>query len=165
MPTRWATKGTVTIMKIGIDLGGTTVSMGVVDDNYKIVAEAEFPTADCKTPKELSDIVINGTKKLLEENKTFSIAFLDKSRRDAYAVCGKESGADTDKLTKCGLSTEELDGIDVISEAETALTCKVLYEDDLKECGFLDSSLLSNYATAGYHRMFVCEIIGAYKKS
>ena len=105
------------------------------------------------------------TFKLLEENKTLSIAFLDKSRRDAYAVCGKESGADTDKLAKCGLSIEELDGIDVISEAETALTCKVLYEDDLKECGFLDSSLLSNYATAGYHRMFVCEIIGAYKKS
>ncbi|MBO7157093.1 MAG: ROK family protein, partial [Clostridia bacterium] len=56
-------------MKIGIDLGGTTVSMGVVDDNYKIVAEAEFPTADCKTPKELTDIVINGPKKLMEENK------------------------------------------------------------------------------------------------
>ena len=34
------------------------------------------------------------TFKLLEENKTLSIAFLDKSRRDAYAVCGKESDAD-----------------------------------------------------------------------
>ena len=55
-------------MKIGIDLGGTTVSMGVVDSNYKIIAEAEFKTADCKTPGQLSSIVIDGTKKLLEDN-------------------------------------------------------------------------------------------------
>ena len=55
-------------MKIGIDLGGTTVSMGVVDDNYKILAEAEFKTADCRTPEQLSSIVIDGTKKLLEDN-------------------------------------------------------------------------------------------------
>ena len=105
------------------------------------------------------------TFKLLSERKELSIAFLDKSRRDAYIVCGRESGADIDKLAKCKLTTEEIDGIDVISEADTLLTCKVLYEDDLKESGFLDKSLLSNYATAGYHRMLVCEIIGAYKRS
>lgn len=104
------------------------------------------------------------TFKLLNEKKELSIAFLDKDRRDVYAVCGKESGADIDKLKKCGLTTLSLDGISVIAEAKINLTCKVLYEDDLKESGFLDSSLLSNYATAGYHRVFVCEIIGAYKK-
>ena len=38
-------------MKIGIDLGGTTVSIGAVDDNYKIIAEAELRTADCRTPQ------------------------------------------------------------------------------------------------------------------
>lgn len=105
------------------------------------------------------------TFKLLGEKKELSITFLDKDRRDAYAVCGKESGADLDKLKKCGLTTVSLDGISVIAESKTALTCKVLYEDDLKESGFLDSSLLSNYATAGYHRVFVCEIIGAYKQA
>ena len=93
-----------------------------------------------------------------------SIAFLDKDMRDAYTVCGRESGKDIDKLKKCGLTTVILDEIPVIAEAKTALTCRVLYEDDLKESGFLDSSLLSNYATAGYHRVFICEIIGAYKK-
>lgn len=103
------------------------------------------------------------TFKLLENEKKLSIAFLD-GKREAYAVCGKESGANTDKLAKCGLSTTLLDGIPVIAESGVALTCKVIYEDDLKEQSFLDSSLLANYATAGYHRMYVCEIIGAYEK-
>ena len=105
------------------------------------------------------------TFKLLNEKKELSIAFLEKDRREAYTVCGRQSGADLDKLKKCGLTTLSLDGISVISEAQTALTCKVLYEDDIKESGFLDSALLSNYASAGYHRVFICEIIGAYKKA
>ena len=104
------------------------------------------------------------TFKLLAETKNLSIAFLDKARRDAYKVCGRESGANLDKLQKCGLTTEELDGVPVIAESASALTCKVLYEDDLKENGFLDNSLLANYVSAGYHRVFICEIIGAYEK-
>ena len=42
---------------------------------------------------------------------------------------------------------------------------KVLYEDDIKESGFLDKSILSNYASAGYHKMYICEIINAYQKA
>lgn len=105
------------------------------------------------------------TFKLLKENKEFSIAFLGDGMRDTYTVCGRESGADIDKLAKCGLTTAEIDGISVIAEADTALTCRVLYEDDIKESGFLDKSILSNYASAGYHKMYICEIIGAYKKA
>jgi len=55
-------------MKIGIDLGGTTVGIGVVDDNYKIVAETEMRTADCRTPEELASIVIEGTRKLIKDH-------------------------------------------------------------------------------------------------
>lgn len=102
---------------------------------------------------------------LLEEQKEFSIAFLKDSDREAYNVCGRESGADLDKLAKCGLSSSEIDGIPIISEAQTVLTCKVLYEDDIKENGFLETSILSNYANAGYHRMYICEILGAYEKN
>ena len=104
------------------------------------------------------------TFKLLKDNKEFSIAFLSEGMRDAYTVCGRESGADIDKLAKCGLTTVEIDGVSAIAEADTVLTCRVLYEDDIKENGFLDKSILSNYASAGYHTMYICEIIGAYKK-
>ena len=73
------------------------------------------------------------TFKLLNEKKVLSIAFLDEKRRNDYMVCGRESGASIDKLQKCGLTTVELDGASVIAEASTALTCRVLYEDDIKE--------------------------------
>lgn len=44
--------------KIGIDIGGTTVKAGIVDENYKILFKAERPTACCKTPAELVEAVI-----------------------------------------------------------------------------------------------------------
>jgi hypothetical protein len=39
-----------------------------------------------------------------------------------------------------------------------ALVCRKLYADDIKECAFVDKSLLSNYAAADYHKMYVMEI-------
>lgn len=104
------------------------------------------------------------TYELLCENEELSIAFLGEDKRQALALCGRESGRDCDKLAKCGLTVTEADGVPVISEAETVLVCKKLYEDDLREDSFLDSSLLSNYATGDYHRFYVCEIKKAYKK-
>ena len=67
------------------------------------------------------------TFELLAEHKELSVAFLGSQRRDALAFCGRESGRDLDKLEKCGLTTFELDGIPVITEAQAALTCRVLY--------------------------------------
>ena len=103
------------------------------------------------------------TYSLLEKEKAFSIAFMKKDMRSALTVCGRQSGADCDKLSVCGLTTVELDGISVIAEAQYALACRVLYEGAIEESGFIDKSLLSNYESAGYHGMFVCEILNAYK--
>ncbi len=65
-------------MKIGIDLGGTTVGIGAVDENYQIIASVEQRTAGCKTPEELSSIVIGGTRRLLEDHqlKQSDISFI-----------------------------------------------------------------------------------------
>ena len=105
------------------------------------------------------------TYSLMEREKNFSIAFFDSSKREALTFCGRASGRDTDKLEKCGFTTERVNGVPMICEAEALLSCRILYEDDLKESAFLDKNLLSNYASAGYHRMFVCEIKEAYKKA
>ena len=84
--------------------------------------------------------------------------------KEALRFCGRESGRDVDKLRACGLETERIDGVDVISDAELALICKKLYEDELKETCFIDKSLLKNYENGGYHTVYVCEIVGAYTK-
>lgn len=104
------------------------------------------------------------TYSLLCENKELSIAFMSEEYRDVHKVCGKESGRDTHKLAKCGLAVCSMDGVPVIAEAETALVCRVLYEDDIREACFLDKALLKNYENGGYHRFYVCEIKEAYRK-
>ena len=105
------------------------------------------------------------THKLLAEQSRFSIAFLSEEHRDALKLCGKESGRDTDKLEASGLTAEELDGVPVISEADTLLVCKKLYEDEIREGCFLVPEVMETYrARKDYHTFYVCEIEGAYKK-
>ena len=98
------------------------------------------------------------THSLTEAQDRFSIAFLGEEHRDALRLCGTLSGRDTDKLEKAGLHTHALNGVDVISEAETVLIVKKLYADHLKEASFLDPALLANYKEKDYHRFYVCEI-------
>ena len=104
------------------------------------------------------------TYTLMEEKKRCSIAFLTEEYRSALRVCGSESGRDTDKLQKTGLSTVEIDGVPVIREADTVLLCRKLYVDDLKKECFLDPSLLSHYAAGDYHRCYILEIEKVYRK-
>ena len=95
---------------------------------------------------------------LIEREERLSFAFLGEERRDAFRLCGSKSGRDTDKLKEAGLSTERIDGVPVIREAKLNLVCRKLYADDLRESGFFDESLLSNYQNKDYHRVYVCEI-------
>lgn len=104
------------------------------------------------------------TYQLLEASERCSIAFLSEEYRSALQLCGSKSGRDTDKLAEAGLHTTVLDGVDVISEAETLLVCRKLYVDDLKKENFLDPSLLSTYRQEDYHRIYVCEIEKVYQK-
>jgi len=100
---------------------------------------------------------------LVEKTDRLSLAFPNASYRSAMTVCGRKSGRDCDKLKEAGLTTEELDGVPVIREAELNLICRKLYVDDLKESCFLDRELLSHYEN-DYHRVYVCEIERAYQR-
>ena len=100
---------------------------------------------------------------LVEASDRISLAFPSEAYRQAMTVCGRKSGRDCDKLTEAGLTTEELDGVPVIAEAEYNLICRKLYVDDLKEECFLDRELLSHYQK-DYHRIYVCEIESAYQR-
>lgn len=53
-------------MKLGIDLGGTTVAIGVVDDQYKVVVSKEFKTAGCTASETLVQIVLDGVDDVLQ---------------------------------------------------------------------------------------------------
>lgn len=101
---------------------------------------------------------------LAEAEERFSLCFMEDEYRNALGVCGKLSGRDLDKLKEAGLSSENIDGVPVISEAKMILVCKKLYSDFLKEDAFIDKSLLSNYTAGDYHKMYVLEIEKVFVK-
>lgn len=104
------------------------------------------------------------TYSLLESEDRISFAFMGEEYKSALALCGRESGRDTDKLLAAGLSTVTLDGVPCIKEARLLLVCRKLYAQDISEDCFIDKDLLSNYAEKDYHRMYICEIERAYVK-
>ena len=104
------------------------------------------------------------THKLLAQENRFSVAFLPEEYRDALKLCGTKSGRDTDKLAESGLHTLEFDGVPVVAEAQVALICKKLYEDELKEDCFLESEVMATYKAKDFHTFYVCEIEEVYER-
>ncbi len=57
---------------IGIDLGGTNIAIGIVDENYKIILKDKVPTRSQRPTGEIIDDMANLCKSLLERlNLTF----------------------------------------------------------------------------------------------
>ena len=53
-------------MRIGIDLGGTSVAVGLVDDEYNVLYRTSAKTAGCKTDSELFEIINKCVYELFE---------------------------------------------------------------------------------------------------
>ena len=104
------------------------------------------------------------TYELIEDKDSFTLSFLDDSFREKLGYCGKVSGRNEDKIEKCGFSIIPTENGGFIGEAKVAITCRKLYFGDILESGFVDESLLSNYAAKDYHRMYVGEITAIYTK-
>ena len=97
------------------------------------------------------------TYSLLEKCDRLALCFLGEGHRKSLALCGSKSGKNTDKILECGLHTEEIEGVGIISEAETVMICKKLYADDLKEDKFIDREHLSHY-NGDFHRFYILEV-------
>ena len=55
------------MLRIGIDLGGTNIVAGVVNDEYEIIAKAKTPTAIPRTPEEIFDDIAMVCKQAMAE--------------------------------------------------------------------------------------------------
>ena len=61
------------------------------------------------------------TYSLVEASDRFTLCFFDSEHKKALRLCGSRSGRDLDKLKECGLTSEIIDGVSVISEAKTVM--------------------------------------------
>ena len=104
------------------------------------------------------------TYELMENCQNFSLSFLEESFRKKLGFCGKVSGRDKDKIKECGFNLHIENETAFIEEGFLSLTCKKLYFGDIQQSGFIDEELLKNYTQKDYHRMYVAEITGVYKK-
>lgn len=98
------------------------------------------------------------THRLLCKYERLSLTFFDEKYRNILKYCGSHTGADTDKVTSCGLTVLKEDDTPYFEQAEAALICRKLYVGKIEESGFIDRSLLENYKQNDFHSVFVCEI-------
>ncbi len=56
-------------MRVGIDIGGMTIKIGLVNDSYEIVARKVIPTeSEQKTPEQIAEAMVVAVEELLLEN-------------------------------------------------------------------------------------------------
>lgn len=109
--------------RIGIDLGGTNIVAGVVDDNYKIVA-----TAKCKTacPRPAEDIIADMAKVARQAVEKAGITMDQVSGVGVGSpgVCNKETGI-VERAANLGF-----ENVPVCEMLEKLLSKKVIIEND-----------------------------------
>ncbi len=104
------------------------------------------------------------TYEFMEKSDTFTLSFFDSEYKNALAFCGSKSGRDVDKAAECGLNPLTLDDSTAFEEANTVIVCKKIAFQDMDPSGFLAPEIDNNYAKKDYHRVYVGEILGTYKK-
>ena len=99
------------------------------------------------------------THEFTEQGDRLTLTFFGGEYKKELGYCGRVSGRDTDKVRDCGFTeVRDSDGYVYFDEAKVVVCARKLYRDVLREDGFLDKTLLSNYSAGDYHAVYVCEI-------
>jgi len=105
------------------------------------------------------------TYEFMERDGSFSLSFFEEDQREALNFCGSHSGRDVDKIKQTGLTpVQDPSGAVYFNEARLVLICKKMYYQDINPSNFIDTMIDKNYPDKDYHRMYVGEIIAAYRK-
>ena len=105
------------------------------------------------------------TLEFTEREEYFTLSFFGEEYKKALAFCGRNSGRDCDKAKETGLTPVEIDGSMSFEESETVIVCKKLFYQDINPEGFVDKAIDGVcYPEKDYHRMYVGEVLEAYKK-
>jgi flavin reductase (DIM6/NTAB) family NADH-FMN oxidoreductase RutF len=105
------------------------------------------------------------TYEFIEQRDVFTLSFFEEEYRNALNFCGTKSGRNVDKIAKTGLSpVEDQSGAVYFDEARLVLVCKKIYFQNIIPEQFLDPEIDKNYPEKDYHRMYVGQILQAYRK-
>lgn len=134
------------------------------DKNKHNMMTASWGTMGVLWNKKIATIFIRPTRYTLdfvEKNDYFSLNVM--TDKKVYNICGSKSGRDIDKTKACNLTPIFLDNTVFFEESELVIVCKKIYISALDNNNFLDPEIEKNYPQKDYHKIFVGEIIKAYK--
>lgn len=102
----------------------------------------------------------------MERHGYFTVSVLpEEMKNTVMACCGTRSGRDVDKFRECGITAEYGEGdAPFIGESEWAVVCKKLYAQDLKAECLADPAPGKFYQGEGWHRMYIGQVVEAYKR-
>ena len=99
------------------------------------------------------------TYKFMENNDYFSLSFFGGEYKKELGVCGSKSGRDIDKISETGFSPIDLGKAVGFEQAKVNIVLKKLAYQDMKPDGFIDESIMNNYANNDFHRVYIGEIV------
>ena len=95
----------------------------------------------------------------MEKNDYFSLSFFGGEFKKELGICGSKSGRDIDKMEATGFTPVDFDVAVGYEQAKVNLVLKKLAYQDMKPDGFIDESIMANYANNDFHRVYVGEIV------
>lgn len=98
------------------------------------------------------------THEFTEQSDRLTLSFFGGEYKKELGYCGRTSGRDTDKIADCGFDEIKDGEYSYFDQAKIVICARKLYRDVLREDGFVDRELLSNYSAGDYHTVYVCEI-------
>lgn len=99
------------------------------------------------------------TYEFMEKNDYFSLSFFGGEYKKELGICGSKSGRDIDKMAETGFIHVDLGESVGYEQAKLNVVLKKLAYQDMKPDGFIDESIMNNYANNDFHRVYVGEIV------
>ncbi len=99
------------------------------------------------------------TYEFMEKNDYFSLSFFGGEYKKELGICGSKSGRDIDKVQATGFTPIDLGDAVGFSQAKVNIVLKKLAYQDMKPDGFIDETIMNNYANNDFHRVYVGEIV------
>ena len=99
------------------------------------------------------------TYEFMEKNDFFSLSFFGGEYKKELGICGSKSGRDIDKMAETGFTPFNAGNSVGFEQAKVNVVLKKLAYQDIKPDGFIDDTIMNNYASNDFHRVYVGEIV------
>ena len=98
------------------------------------------------------------TFEFMEKQDAFTLSFFGGKYKKELAFCGAKSGRDYDKAKETGFVPVKAGDAIGFEQANVIIVCKKIAVSDIDPKGFLDNSIMSNYKSNDFHKIYVGKI-------